>query len=150
MLAGWSAPLEGGGTLLDGGAQALAVILGRGAALAATALVAQGVLEAEAAILAQVLLSEADRDGRAGGEAAGEVERRLLELVGLDQGVEEAEAIGLAGINDPAGVDQLGRLGRADQLRQQEGATRIGAEADVDVDLAEAGGRGGDAQVGDE
>src|SRR3712207_1595894 len=78
---------------LERRSQSLLGVLGLAADLAGATLVAQRLLDAEHGVLADVLLGEADRDGRSGGEPPSIVERGRHELVGLDEGIQQAQAI---------------------------------------------------------
>ena len=66
--------------------------------------------------------------------------------VGGDDFVDEADAEGFGGVDHGAGEDHFERGAGADEAGQALGAAVAGDEAELDLGLAEAGGRGGEAQ----
>ena len=65
--------------------------------------------------------------------------------------VVEADALGLVGLDELAGQQQLGGLGQADHPGEQVGDAHVGAgEADLHEEERDLGGVGGHPQVGGE
>src|SRR5690606_17212575 len=111
-----SAADEVGRSLLEEGADALAVVLGaeelgeRGGD-PATERVPVGIEG-----LAQAGLEPAHGERRVGGDAVGEGQRRRHQLLVRHHPADEADAQGLGGVDDVPGEQQLGRLLAADEL----------------------------------
>ena len=81
------------------------------------------------------------------GDALGDRERLVEELVGRHDAADEAGAFGLGGVHHPAGQAQIHRLRLADKARQALRPAGAGHRAEIDLGLAEAGILGGDDDV---
>ena len=65
---------------------------------------------------------------------------------GHDAG-DEARALGFDGVHHPAGQAHLHRLGLADRAGEPLRSAHAGADAELDLGLAELGGVGGEDEV---
>ena len=100
-------------------------------------------------LLVEQFLGAAEREGRTGGELAGQGGGLGEELFLWDDPVVEADAMGLLGGNDVAGHEQLGGPAEAHHSGEQVGGAHVGAgEADLHEEKADLGGGGRDADVG--
>jgi hypothetical protein len=81
------------------------------------------------------------------GDLGGEFERGVEHLLVGHDPIDETDALGLGGGDDPAGVDQLARLAEPDEARQTVGSAGRRDDAERDLRLAELRALTGDAQV---
>ena len=70
---------------------------------------------------------------------------RVVSVSG-DDFIDEADAEGFGGVDHGSGKDHFERGARADEAGKALGATVAGNKAELDLGLAEAGGRGGETQ----
>ena len=87
---------------------------------------------------------------REGGDPLGQLEGALEVLAGLDHLVDEADPVGLLGLDRAAGEDQLQRPAHADHAGQALGAAVDQRHAPAALEEAEGRLRGGDPQVAPE
>src|SRR6185369_6357678 len=108
----------------------------------------EDILERHAEPLVQAPLGEAVRHGRPLGQPLGELQRLLLELLGGDHAVHEADPQRLLRVDDVGEQDQLHGLGRADEAREEVCPATVRHETHAREHLAEARRVGRDAEIG--
>jgi hypothetical protein len=81
------------------------------------------------------------------GDDLGGADRLVEQLAVGHDAADEAAALGLLGVHDPAGKAHLHRLRLADEARQALRAAGAGHDADLDLGLAEARLVGGEDEV---
>src|SRR5262245_29243157 len=142
--------LELGGTALDEARSALLHVFGAGHELLGVRLVPEraGTVGLEGAVGEP--LRERDGAARHLGEAVGPLGEGLLELGAGDDLVGEADALGLGRGHVVAEEEELLRLLRADETRQQVRAAGVGDDRAADEHLDEASLLGHDHEVAGE
>ena len=93
------------------------------------------------------LLAGAHGDGGVLGDLAGHLQRGVQQLRLGDDGVDQADAQGLGGVDVPGGVQQLLGHAQAHDAGQALGAAEAGGDAQAHLGLAEHGVVGADADV---
>src|SRR4051812_8946278 len=105
-----SAPLELRRALLDERLDALGGVLGLEAGVLRERLVLEGGAQVALGVAVEAALGQPDRDGRPGGDRAGQRLRGGQELLGRQHLAHDAQAQGLGRVDHRAGEDELGRL----------------------------------------
>ena len=98
----------------------------------------------------EVLLHQAKRDARTGGEAFGQRHRLVHQLGRIDGTVHDAKPLGFFAQDHVGEEVELFRLRDADELREEVGAAEIAREADLGERRRDLRALGGDAEVAGE
>ena len=112
-----------------------------------------GLIEREIGSTVDGVEHGSDGEWRLGGEDTGEFGGAGAEGVGtltgcdgFDNFIDQADAQGLGGVDDLAGEEEFEGCSATDQARQALRTAVAGDDAELDLGLAEARGRGGEAQ----
>ena len=143
---------EVGGPLLEEGGDGLGhVVAERREDLGAVLEVDAGLQAADLELAPHHLLGHPHADRAVGGDLLGDVERGVDDLAVGHDPADEADALGLVGVDEPAGEQQLEGGRRADEAGQQPAHADVAArQADADEGDVEAGRRRRHADVGGE
>ena len=149
-LEGHHAADEARRALLGEGRQALARVVGREQDREQVGLVHEVRTEVAVQRAVRRLLRVGQRDRALGGDLLRDLERARQQLLRLEDGVHEAALERLVGLDHAPGQHEL--LGEAERRRAREALRAAPArdDAEVDLGLPEARGRGGEAQVAGE